>query len=625
MPPMIPSRQPGPLLARPSRILVPLSLGLALLAAGCTIDPVKDARRALEGVPAAPLAEARAKREAGDYARAAELYLDLAEAQPAPAKQQLELNAADALLRAGETTEASRVLTGIDRGRLSQSQREMALLLEADVALQRGRAAEAIGKLDRVSKNVLPPDLKVHYYGTLAAAYRLNKQPIRAAESLDDLDRLLKDDPAARMDNQVSLLFTLATLGRSGLEQAARDTRGRMRGWVELAEVFSGHGAPGPQIDAELRKWRAGNGGHPAMNGLSRAYFTTLAGGYAADTEVLVLLPRGGRFGVAGDAVRDGIEAAYTADASGNRPALDYRASGGGRYDAGVDAGADLVVGPLMKDEVGALAGRSSLPVPTLALNRAGSGSTDNLYQFSLAPEDEAINAANYAWASGLRSAAMLYPQGPWGDRMADAFRTQWRSLGGRFAGQKAYRTGDATYDGDVAGLLAGGSADAVFLVASGADVERLWTSLQVADARLPVVATSHVYDGDFNPTRDTALSGLYFVDIPWLLDLERSDALSRKALRDKLPNASGPLARLYAMGIDAYRLAPRINEMGSNPGTFFPGETGGLNVDALGQVRRQLTLARFTGSGPEVRQRIEAPPKSGKDNDGDAGTEAGP
>jgi hypothetical protein len=201
---------------------------------------------------------------------------------------------------------------------------------------------------------------------------------------------------------------------------------------------------------------------------------------------------------------------------------------------------------------------------------------------------------------------------------MADAFRGQWRTLGGSFAGQKAYRPGDATYDGDVADLLAGGSADVVFLVASGKDVARLWDSLQAA-GRMPVVATSHVYDGDFDPNRDTALAGLYFVDIPWLLDLERNDALSRRALREKLPDASGPLARLYAMGIDAYRLAPRIDEMGRSPGTFFPGETGGLNVDALGQVRRQLVLARFTGSGPEVSRRIEAAaPAAGAEPEGD-------
>jgi len=601
-----------------------LPLMIALLVGGCTIDPIRDAERTLAEVAPERLAEPRGVAEAGAYAEAAELYLELAEAQTAPARQQLELNAAESLLRAGDTSAASRVLRGIANDELTSTQRELVLLLEADVALQRGRAAEAIARLDRIKQGRLPQDLKAKYYGTLAAAYRLDKQPLAAAKSLDELDGLLKGDPAARLDNQVSLLFTLATLGRSGLDEAARRARGDLRGWIELAELFSAQRAPSAQFSSRYRDWRGSHGGHPAMPGLADAYFTALSGGYAPNTDVLVLLPRGGRFGVAGDAVREGIEAAYDADASGNRPALDFRASGGGRYDAGVDAGADVVIGPLQKSEVAALNDRSSVPVPTLALNRTEGASTEGLYQFSLAPEDEAINAADYAWASGLRQAALLYPQGTWGARMADAFRSQWRTLGGELAGERAYGTGESRYAGDVAALLGAGDADVVFLVASGKDVTPLYAALEGAGGRTPVVATSHVYDGDFNPVRDAALAGLYFVDVPWLLDLERSDTLSRSALRERLPDASGPLARLYAMGIDAYRLAPRIGEMGRNPGTFSPGETGGLNVDALGQVRRQLVLAQFTGSGPEIRRRIDAKPGAAEDEPADAAGDNG-
>jgi hypothetical protein len=429
---------------------------------------------------------------------------------------------------------------------------------------------------------------------------------------------------SARLDNQVSLLFTLSTLGQSGLKEAVRNSGGQMKGWAELATMFSAYGAPSPKLDAEFRQWRSGHRVHPALANLPQGYFATLAGGYAADTDALVLLPTGGRFGIAGDAVRDGIKAAYDADRSGNRPNLKFRGSG---YDAGVDAGAELVIGPLEKPAVSALASRSSLPVPTLALNRAGGGSTDNLFQFSLAPEDEAINVANYASTSGLKSASLLYPTGPFGDRLADAFSAQWRTLGGRIIGQKAYPPGDSHYDRTSAALLADGKADFVFLVATTKDAQAIYSSLREAGARMPVVATSHVYSGEFDPNRDAALSGLYFVDIPWILDNERSDSLSRKALRDKLPNVNGPLARLYAMGIDGYRLAPRVAQMGKSPGTFFPGETGGLTIDSLGQIRRQLMLAQFTKSGPKMQSGIEAAAAESKadkkDDDKDAGDAA--
>ena len=593
------------------RPAIALGVALAVALSGCsTINPAKDEQRVLATVPSAQLADARALQDSGQPAKAAEAYLQMAEKARSPAKEQLQLNAAEALLAAGDAAGASRLLSGIGRGKLTAAQREQVLLLEAELALQRGRPSEAIAKLNQVHKASLPPNLKATYLGTEAAAYRLNNEPMQAARSLDELDKLLKDNPQARLDNQVSLLFTLSTLGPTGLRDAARKGGGRMQGWAELAQMFGGYGAPSPKLDAAFRDWRSGHRMHPALANLPQGYFAILAGGYPAGTQTLVLLPRGGQFGAAGDAVRDGIQAAYDADHSGTRPKLTF----GGSYSAGVDAGAKLVIGPLEKPAVAALAARSSLPVPTLALNRTGGAATANLYEFALAPEDEAINVANYAWTSGLKTAAMLYPEGPFGDRIADAFRAHWRALGGRLAGQNAYPSGDSGYPRTAAALLGAGKADFVFMVATSKDAEALYAALRDAGASMPVIATSHVYDGNFNPSRDAALSGLYFVDIPWILDTERSDSLSRKALRDKLPNVSGPLARLYAMGIDGYRLAPRISEMGKNPGTLFPGETGGLTVDSLGQIRRQLMLARFTTGGPKVQESIEvvAPSKTG-------------
>ncbi len=590
-------------LANSSRVLqialLLLIIGASLIA-GCAIDPVKDAERLLETLPPNALAEARKLEREDQPGAAADVYLELAKTTAPPARQQLEIEAAQALLQAGDAQRASRILLALDQAALTASQRQAALLLQAEVALSRGRAADAISTLDRVNQGTLPTDLKTQYLGSLAAAYRLNNEPVRAAEKLDQLDRLL-DSREARIDNQVSLLFTLTSLNKASLAQAAQSTKGRMRGWIELAQLLAGQSTATPELNASLKSWWLQNGSsHPALAGLDDAYFATLAGGYAAGTNALALLPTTGRFGAAGGAIKDGIMAAYEADRSGNRPQLSFGADSASAYTKDVDAGADLVIGPLQKSSVTALARQGALPVPTLALNRASGATTQNLFQFSLAPEDEAMNAANYAIAAGLKRAALLYPQSAWGSRMAAAFRSQWRALGGTLVAQPSY--------GAISGAaesVASSDAEVVFLVATTKNVASLWEALRFASVEAPIIATSHVYDGSFNPARDQALAGLYFVDIPWLLDQQRSDRLSRQALQGTLSDVSGPLARLYAMGIDAYRLAPRITEMGRQPGTFFPGETGGLSVDSRGQVRRQLTLARFTSSGVITPERI--------------------
>ena len=116
------------------------------------------------------------------------------------------------------------------------------------------------------------------------------------------------------------------------------------------------------------------------------------------------------------------------------------------------------------------------------------------------------------------------------------------------------------------------------------------------------MIATSAVYSGATDPARDKALTGLYFVDLPWVLGVGAADdPLARAKLKRGAPYLATPLGlRLYAMGIDAYRLPPRLAALAKNPRATFPGETGTLSLDSLGRVQRQLTLAQFTASGPQ-------------------------
>src|SRR5690606_20960939 len=80
--------------------------------------------------------------------------------------------------------------------------------------------------------------------------------------------------------------------------------------------------------------------------------------------------------------------------------------------------GAQWLIGPVNKDQVQQISEYEKLPLLTLALNYSDRDKTDklpdNLYQFGLAAEDEAIQIANQAWADGKRHALVLLPQGEW-------------------------------------------------------------------------------------------------------------------------------------------------------------------------------------------------------------------
>jgi hypothetical protein len=142
----------------------------------------------------------------------------------------------------------------------------------------------------------------------------------------------------------------------------------------------------------------------------------------------------------------------------------------------------------------------------------------------------------------------------------------------------------------------AGAGSSFVFLVATKDSARAIWPQIQAAGG-LPTIATSLVYNGESDPAVDNALAGLQFVDIPWMLS-DGGGPLSRLALARTQPRIGGSDQRLYAMGIDAYRMAPRATDLARRPGSFFPGQTGALRIDSTGHVHRQLVLGQFTAQG---------------------------
>ncbi|NEV61995.1 penicillin-binding protein activator [Thiorhodococcus minor] len=581
--------------------LITAPLLIAIGVSGCAVAPIQDESVILAPVSSAELSRARSLESQGKSGDAAKLYLSLASQAQPPAKAQLQIKAAQAYSASGRSAEAERTISAISRQSLTPGQQQLLLLTQAELALTADRPKDAIKSLERMRATSLPQDLKAKRLGMLASAQRLDNDAIAAAETLNALDGL-QDDRKARLDNQVSLVSTLGLLSQSQLQTLARQGRGAMKGWAEVALLTQGSGADPGQLDSRYRQWKRSHSGHPALADLGRAYAETLSGGYAAGDRVTIMLPRSGRFAAAAKVVRDGIEAASRLDSGGNRPTLSFVDSTNagrmrGLHASAAEKGASYAIGPLEKPAVDKLLATGSLPIPTLALNQATRDRrASNLYQFSLSPENEAAQAASKGAAMGAKRALILYPSGAWGDRLANAFRQQWRNLGGTIAGQATYNPAWSTYDKTLDKLFSGTDYDLTFFVATNAMARKIYPQVsKSAPHPAPVISTSHVYTGTVKPG-DKVLEGLYFVDIPWILDTGSTGPLSRRAAKGAA--TSSPLARLYAMGIDAYRVAPRLTALASNPGAYYPGQTGGLAIDSLGHVTRQLKLGQFTAGG---------------------------
>ena len=106
--------------------------------------------------------------------------------------------------------------------------------------------------------------------------------------------------------------------------------------------------------------------------------------------------------------------------------------------------------------------------------------------------------------------------------------------------------------------------------------------------------ATSHVYSGARNPGLDRDLDGIEFCDLPWLFDAAPGMP-SRNELGTSLPSTAGAGARLFAFGMDAYRLLPYLDWLQLHRDAYLPGATGQLALDDFGRVRRLLVWATFS------------------------------
>ena len=82
------------------------------------------------------------------------------------------------------------------------------------------------------------------------------------------------------------------------------------------------------------------------------------------------------------------------------------------------------------------------ITVPVLTLNYLPEDTLapPGLYQFALAPEDEAAAAAVRAIGDGHTRAVALVPNNDWGRRLLSSFATELEGMGGTLLDYRSYR-----------------------------------------------------------------------------------------------------------------------------------------------------------------------------------------
>jgi uncharacterized protein len=534
----------------------------------------------------------------------------------------LRLSAADQAYRQQDIGRATRILDEISLDGLKPAQQVFAATLDAELAMARNKPKSALKalqhpSLERLSE--LPVEQQIRTQLVQARALEADGQTLASARERVFIAPLLSGE-AANANHQA--IWTLV----SSLPQSQLISSGDsdLDGWLSLALATKSAGTPDQQL-AAIDGWKNQHPQHPAAEQLPQALskLKELAG--QPLQKIALLLPQDGQLASVARALRDGFLAAhYQAQQAGQNPPeiLLYDSSRLSSLDdfyrqAQAD-GAQLVVGPLEKPLVKQLSERPQLPLTTLALNYSDAGreAPAQLFQFGLAAEDEAREVARRAWADGMRSAVALVPQGEWGNRVLAAFQQSWQAAGGNLIAAEhvdqpvelAQQIADllqlrqsearakrlqSTLGIQLAALPARRQdIDFIFLAATPQQAQQIKPTLAFQYAGdLPVYATSHLYTGGQNPGQYQDLEGIRFCETPWLLDA--NDAL-RQQVDQQWPQAAGSLGRLYAMGVDAFRLAPRLSQLKALPDSQVEGLSGNLSLNQAQRIERQLPWAEF-------------------------------
>jgi hypothetical protein len=223
----------------------------------------------------------------------------------------------------------------------------------------------------------------------------------------------------------------------------------------------------------------------------------------------------------------------------------------------------------LTRSGVSALAEENDIPVPTLALNIIEQTAAQQLFFFGMAIESEARQLAKLAAQQDLHQAIVISTHSQLSKRLQSAFEAEWSAKGGALLRSLEF-TGDYTAFASIAT-----SQDTVIFLAMDAANARLIRPY--LPNSLPIYASSLIFTGNHDTLLNYDLNNIHFVDMPWLLQPDHPAAMIYPRPD---PPFSAELERLYAIGIDAFRLVQLM--IGNQAGVFMPldGVSGQIRLE---------------------------------------------
>ncbi|NVJ67916.1 MAG: penicillin-binding protein activator [Gammaproteobacteria bacterium] len=560
--------------------------------------------------------------------QSADYYLQEANKRQGSEQAIWKLRAASAFAQQDNFARAYQTLISFQPTQLTPDQRNAYYLLKGEAALRQQKGFEAIRSLQAVRNSEQQSRAWNRHHQLLTAdALKVNKRYVDAA-----ITRILAADlidSSSQLERQYQAAWQELSDSPLGALEAKRSRATELDAfaWLDLAITKKRYQNNARLLSEGLKDWGQQYPGHTAIEYLPTETIALRDVEFLAPRKVALIVPLSGRFANVGGAIRDGFVAGYFQSRldRGELPEIKVYDSANGDsmeqiYQNAMYEGVEMVIGPLLKNNIDQLTRFNQMPIPTLVLNRLSHDfSPNNMYQFGLPVEDEAAQIARFAMRNGQSRAFIINAEPSVGTRAAQAFAETYQELGGtvvqtatigrnqdpkeaitRLLGvDKIEQRADELQNLLNLPIESSGqgsaNADAIFLISDAKRARIIKPYLNYYYAyNLPVYATSDIYNGTSSPRTDNDLSGIKFTDSPWMLATNGDIQRLKKELAKTLPNSRRELGRFFALGHDAFKVIPEIGQLSALPDAAVEGLTGILSMDSQGRIQRQLAWGQY-------------------------------
>ncbi|MFC3174433.1 penicillin-binding protein activator [Novosphingobium bradum] len=265
--------------------------------------------------------------------------------------------------------------------------------------------------------------------------------------------------------------------------------------------------------------------------------------------------------------------------------------------------GNKLILGPLMGDEVAAVA-QVARParVPIISFSNDASVAAPGAFVMGSLPGQSIARTVRYARAHGANRFAALIPEGEYGQRAEAAFKAAVVEAGGAIAGIESYARTNTSVISAARRLKVRGGFDAVLLADGGRIAGLAAPALRGGKPPVRLLGTE-LWSGDGAVPASPALSGALYAAV--------SDGRFRQFAESYKTRFGAQPYRIATLGYDAVLLTLRVAR-DWKPGAVFPmariGDRGGfLGLDGAfrfaeaGTVQRAFEVNEVRAGGVTV------------------------